>query len=84
MVCKARGDIEAADVPPRNVKYAHACFHARQAAEKALKALWFYADAEFIQRIRQLKILKDWKRWEAILDANTDSNSKFGYLIANH
>jgi HEPN domain-containing protein len=42
----ARGDIEVADVLLRNGKYAHACFHAQQAAEKALKALWFYADAD--------------------------------------
>jgi HEPN domain-containing protein len=42
----AKGDIEAADVLLRNGKYAHACFHAQQSAEKALKALWFYADAD--------------------------------------
>jgi HEPN domain-containing protein len=27
-------------------KFAHACFHAQQAGEKALKALWYYNDAD--------------------------------------
>jgi HEPN domain-containing protein len=29
-----------------NNKFPHACFHAQQAGEKALKAVWHYADAD--------------------------------------
>jgi HEPN domain-containing protein len=29
-----------------NKKFPHACFHAQQAGEKALKAVWHYADAD--------------------------------------
>ena len=30
----------------KNEKFPHACFHAQQAGEKALKAVWYYADAD--------------------------------------
>ena len=39
-------DLEAATVLRKNGKFPHACFHAQQAGEKALKALWHYADAD--------------------------------------
>jgi HEPN domain-containing protein len=39
-------DLEAATVLKKNGKFPHACFHAQQAGEKALKAIWNYADAD--------------------------------------
>jgi len=37
----AESDLETARVLHRNRRYAHACFHAQQAGEKAVKALWY-------------------------------------------
>lgn len=42
----ARGDIESARILLANRRYAHACFHAQQAAEKSLKAAWYLQDAD--------------------------------------
>ncbi|MFO7462074.1 MAG: HEPN domain-containing protein [Desulfatiglandales bacterium] len=39
-------DLDAASVLRENKKFPHACFHAQQAGEKALKAVWHYADAD--------------------------------------
>jgi HEPN domain-containing protein len=39
-------DLDAASVLRGNKKFFHACFHAQQAGEKALKAVWHYADAD--------------------------------------
>jgi len=39
-------DLDAAIVLRKNKKFPHACFHAQQAAEKALQAVWYYADAD--------------------------------------
>jgi HEPN domain-containing protein len=39
-------DLDAATVLRKNNKFPHACFHAQQAGEKALKAVWHYADAD--------------------------------------
>jgi HEPN domain-containing protein len=39
-------DLDAATVLRKNAKFPHACFHAQQAGEKALKAVWYYADAD--------------------------------------
>jgi len=39
-------DLDAAIVLRKNKKFPHACFHAQQAGEKALKAVWYYADAD--------------------------------------
>ena len=37
----ARGDLKTARVLLPGQRYAHACFHAQQAVEKAVKALWY-------------------------------------------
>ncbi len=42
----AKEDLQAAEVLFRAEMYAHACFQAQQAGEKALKALWRVQDAE--------------------------------------
>lgn len=42
----ARGDLATACVLLSNERYAHACFHAQQAAEKAMKSLWHSLDRD--------------------------------------
>ncbi len=42
----AKEDLQAAEVLFRAEMYAHACFQAQQAGEKALKALWRLCDAD--------------------------------------
>jgi HEPN domain-containing protein len=42
----AGDDLDTARILQKNGKYAHACFHAQQAGEKAVKALWYYSDAD--------------------------------------
>jgi len=42
----AEDDLDSSRVLHQNRKYAHACFHAQQAGEKALKAIWYLADAD--------------------------------------
>ena len=42
----AEDDLDSAMVLKENSKHAHACFHAQQAGEKALKSLWYLADAD--------------------------------------
>ena len=39
-------DLDAAVVLRENGKFPQACFYAQQAAEKALKAIWYYRDAD--------------------------------------
>ena len=42
----ARGDLVTARLLCDNDRWAHGCFHAQQAAEKALKALWYSKDGD--------------------------------------
>ena len=42
----ADDDLASARILEKNGQYAHACFHAQQAAEKSLKALWIREDAD--------------------------------------
>lgn len=42
----ARDDMESARILEKNGKYAHACSHAQQAAEKSLEAVWIREDAD--------------------------------------
>lgn len=39
-------DLDAAIVLRKNEKFPHACFLAQQAGEKALKAVWYFTDAD--------------------------------------
>jgi HEPN domain-containing protein len=41
-----KSDLETARILLSNKRYAHACFHAQQAGEKCVKALWFLADSD--------------------------------------
>ena len=42
----AREDLETARVLLANRRYAHACFHAQQAGEKCMKAVWYERDGD--------------------------------------
>ena len=42
----AEGDLETAVVLLANHRYAHACFHAQQCGEKAMKAVWYLVDED--------------------------------------
>ena len=42
----AKGDLETAVVLMKNHRYAHACFHAQQSGEKAIKDVWYFLDAD--------------------------------------
>ncbi len=41
-----QSDLVTARVLLTNRRFAHACFHAQQAGEKALKALWYFRDMD--------------------------------------
>ena len=42
----ATSDLETARLLARNERFPHACFHAQQAAEKAVKAVWYALGAD--------------------------------------
>ena len=42
----AEDDLDTARILKKSAKYAHACFHAQQAGEKALKSLWHFIDGD--------------------------------------
>jgi HEPN domain-containing protein len=42
----AEDDLDSALLLKEKGKFAHACFHAQQAGEKAIKALWYLADGD--------------------------------------
>ncbi|EFK96364.1 protein containing HEPN domain [sediment metagenome] len=42
----AEDDLDTAGILIKSAKYAHSCFHAQQAGEKALKSIWYLIDAD--------------------------------------
>jgi HEPN domain-containing protein len=42
----AKDDLDSAVILKQNNKFAHACFHSQQAAEKAVKAVWYLVDSD--------------------------------------
>lgn len=42
----AKDDLDTAIILKENNKFAHSCFHAQQAGEKAMKAVWYHADID--------------------------------------
>lgn len=42
----AADDLDTAKILKEKGKFAHSCFHAQQAGEKAVKALWFFLDSD--------------------------------------
>lgn len=45
-ISQAREDYNVAELLYRESKFAQSCFYSQQAAEKALKGLWYYLDEE--------------------------------------
>jgi HEPN domain-containing protein len=75
----AKKDLQAAEVLFTSEMYAHACFQAQQAGEKALKAIWRAQDADpWGHSVKRLVIefpsranisnLQDWADAAALLD----------------
>ena len=42
----SKGDLTTAKILLSNRRFAHSCFHAQQAGEKCVKALWYLADSD--------------------------------------
>jgi len=42
----AKDDLDTARILSGSAKYAHCCFHAQQAGEKAMKAVWYFEDLD--------------------------------------
>lgn len=42
----AQDDLDTAVILNEKKKFAHSCFHSQQAGEKALKAIWYFVDAD--------------------------------------
>lgn len=42
----AEDDLDTAKILSGKGKFAHSCFHSQQAGEKAVKALWYFLDAD--------------------------------------
>jgi HEPN domain-containing protein len=69
----AGDDLRAAEALAQGALYAHACFHAQQAAEKAVKAAWvMLGEAPWGHSIQALvrgfpgaPAAPDWIRWQA-------------------
>jgi len=42
----AEDDLDTARILMKSAKFAHCCFHAQQAGEKAVKSIWYLIDAD--------------------------------------
>ena len=42
----AKDDLDTARILSGSAKYAHCCFHAQQAGEKSMKAVWYFEDLD--------------------------------------
>jgi len=67
----AEDDLATAKILLREGSYAHACFHAQQAGEKAVKALWYLIDSDpwghsiqkLVEEFPEQEELPDGDRW---------------------
>jgi len=76
----AEDDLDSARILKAEGKFAHSCFHAQQAGEKALKALWVFADADpWGHSIR--KLIKDLERIDAGLFQAVKSFTQAGTIL---
>lgn len=77
----AEDDFDSAKILKENGKFAHSCFHFQQAAEKAVKSVWYFLDADpwghsvkmLIDGLEQINLeyyeqMKDSERVGRILD----------------
>lgn len=76
-IATAEDDLDTARLLRDSGKYAHACFHAQQAGEKAVKALW-YSLGQFPWGHSAQKLIQDLKSvdasaFEAIADLTIEA-----------
>ena len=76
----AEDDLDAATILRKNEKFPHACFHAQQAGEKALKAVWYFADADpWGHSIK--KLIEDLRYVDLMLYEHVESLLRSGMLL---
>ncbi|MBN1841112.1 MAG: HEPN domain-containing protein [Deltaproteobacteria bacterium] len=76
----AEDDLDSATILRRNEKFPHACFHAQQAGEKALKAVWYFADADpWGHSIK--KLIEDLRYVDLMLYEHVESLLRSGMLL---
>jgi HEPN domain-containing protein len=76
----ARDDLDSAVILRNNGKFAHSCFHAQQAGEKALKAAWYFADADPWGHSIQ-KLIDDLESVDLKLHDRLKSLSRLGMVL---
>ena len=76
----AEDDLDSATVLRESGKHAHACFHAQQAGEKAIKAVWYSSDADpWGHSIK--KLIDDLKQVDLKLYERLESHSRTGMFL---
>ena len=76
----AQDDLDSAVILRKNGKFAHSCFHAQQAGEKAVKALWYFADADpWGHSI--MKLIDDLENVDLKLHERLKSLSRLGMVL---
>jgi len=76
----AQDDLDSAVILRRNGKFAHACFHAQQAGEKAVKAIWYMADGDpWGHSI--MKLIDDLENVDLKLHERLKSISRLGMVL---
>jgi HEPN domain-containing protein len=76
----AEDDLDSAQILKTERKFAHSCFHAQQAGEKALKAVWYSADADpWGHSIK--KLIEDLEKIDAGLFQSMKSLTQAGTVL---
>ena len=76
----AEDDNDSAVILKENGKFAHSCFHAQQAGEKALKAIWYFADADpWGHSIK--KLIEDLNYVDSKLYKRLESYTRMGMVL---
>ena len=76
----AEDDNDSAVILKENGKFAHSCFHAQQAGEKALKAVWYFSDADpWGHSIK--KLIEDLNYVDSKLYQRLESYTRMGMVL---
>jgi HEPN domain-containing protein len=76
----AQDDLDTAVILKEKGKFAHACFHAQQAGEKAVKAIWYFADADpWGHSVK--KLIDDLEQVDLNLFINLKKLIRFGMVL---
>ena len=76
----AQDDLDTAVILKDKGKFAHSCFHAQQAGEKAVKAVWYFADADpWGHSVK--KLIDDLEQVNLNLFKNLEKLTRFGMLL---